>query len=198
MADDEIDDSADTAADYSAPDPVLLALELCRIASSPKTTATAIKRLRRLGRDIDAAEQKLAAVQAEAAGILEAAQAEVKTIHDEAQRRLDAAATAENELVEREQKIARLEAAWRLLGEPQDVLSGFRSPEATPLAKARRAHGFPPARDPDILGFSEPDAVPAMPIDALSDTHDDPHADRQGTPFLGELTRDVLHKRGAA
>ena len=65
MADDDtIDDIDDTAADYSVPDPILIALELCRIASSPKTTATAIKRLRRLGRDIDAAEQKLAAVTA--------------------------------------------------------------------------------------------------------------------------------------
>jgi hypothetical protein len=67
MADDDtIDDIDDTAADYSVPDPILIALELCRIASSPKTTATAIKRLRRLGRDIDAAEQKLAAVTAAA------------------------------------------------------------------------------------------------------------------------------------
>jgi len=35
-------------------------------------------------------------------------------------------------------------------------------------------------------------------IDALSDTSDDPHVDRHGAPFLGELTRDVSHKRGVA
>ena len=46
--------------------------------------------------------------------------------------------------------------------------------------------------------FSEPDVAPTMRIDALSDTRDDPHADRQGAPFLGELTRDVSHKRRGA
>jgi hypothetical protein len=63
------------------------------------------------------------------------------------------------------------------------------------LQKARRAHGQPPGKDVDPLFLSELDAAPAMRIDALSDTHDDPHADRQGAPFLGELTRDVSHKR---
>ena len=60
------------------------------------------------------------------------------------------------------------------------------------------AAGREPGKDPDIYGFSQPDAAPAMRIDALSDTSDDPHADRQGAPFLGELTRDVFHKRRGA
>jgi hypothetical protein len=36
-----------------------------------------------------------------------------------------------------------------------------------------------------------------MRIDALSDTSDDPNADRHGNIFLGTLSRDVSHK-GAA
>ena len=63
MSDYDDDDTDDTEAIY--PDPFITALELCRIASSPKTIATALKRLRRIGRDIDAAEQKLAAVTAQ-------------------------------------------------------------------------------------------------------------------------------------
>jgi hypothetical protein len=107
-------DDDDSEAIY--PDPFVTALELCRIASSPKTIATALKKLRKLGRDIDAAEQKLSRLQFEAAGIVEAAQAEVKAIHEVAAQRLEAAATAEDEIAQREQKIARLEAAWRGLG----------------------------------------------------------------------------------
>jgi hypothetical protein len=34
-------------------------------------------------------------------------------------------------------------------------------------------------------------------IDALSDTFDDPHADRHGNAFLGSLSRSLEHKRGA-
>jgi hypothetical protein len=198
MSIDHDDDDIDTAADADAeanylPDPFSLALELCRIAAKPATYAAAVKKLRKVGRDILVAEKKLAAVQAEAAGIVDAAQAEVKAMQEAAAQRLDVAATVEHELVEREQKIARLENAWRNLGEPETVLRGFQSPQFSPLQKARMGHGLPPGKDPDLL-FSEPDAPPPMRIDALSDTSDDPHADRQGAPFLGELTRDVAHK----
>jgi hypothetical protein len=192
-----MDHDDDTDAN-SMPDPFVLAIELCRIAANAKTIEPALKRLRRVGADIDKAEQKLSRLQAEAVGIVESAHAQARTIHDEAQRRLDAAEAAEQELVEREHKIARLETAWRNLGEPADVMSGFRSPEFSPIQKARLAVGQPAGRDPDRMLFAEPDAAPAMPIDALSDTSDDPRADRQGAPFLGELTRDVSQKRKSA
>jgi len=119
-------------------------------------------------------------------------------MQDAAAARLEAAATAEAELVERKQKIARLENAWRNIGEPETVLRGFQSPQYSPLQKARLAHNEPPGKNVDPLFSSESDAAPTMRIDALSDTYDDPHADRQGAPFLGELTRNVSHKRGAA
>jgi hypothetical protein len=46
----------------------------------------------------------------------------------------------EDNLAEREQRIRELEDQWRFVGEDGDVRSGFRSPEFTPLEKARRAH----------------------------------------------------------
>jgi hypothetical protein len=50
---------------------------------------------------------------------------------------------------------------------------------------------------PDDLPLIEREVHPR--IDVLSDTFSDPHADRHGAPFLGELTRDVSHhKRGTA
>ena len=174
-------------------------LGLCQIAKN-KTVATQLKKLRRVLRQVADAEAKAIVAEKHAAEIVTEAQTAVKAIHDEAQRRLEAAATAEEDLAEREKKIARLESAWRNIGEPASVLSGFQAPELSPLQKARRAHGQAPGKNPDPLFYSEPDAAPAMPIDALSDTSDDPRADRQGTPFLGELTRDTSHhkRRGAA
>jgi hypothetical protein len=192
----DLDHDDETEAHYSMPDPFVLAIELCRIASSPKTIATALKRLRKLGRDIDAAEQKLSRLQAEAAGIAEAAQTEVKAIHEAAAQRLEAAGTAEQELAQREQKIARLESAWRNLGEPADVMSGFRSPEYSPLQKARMAHGQQPGRDPDRLLFSEPDAEPDQAIDAyIRRDVGDERSDAQGNAFAAStLTRSIAHK----
>ena len=123
-----------------------LAGELHDLALNAKDYKARLKKLAALEKKIAAAEQKLSRLQTEAAGIVEAAQTHAAAIHDAAQQRLEAAATAEQELVEREQKIARLEAAWRFIGEPADVMSGFRSPEFSPLQKARMAHGQRPAR----------------------------------------------------
>jgi septal ring factor EnvC (AmiA/AmiB activator) len=65
MADDDTDDTA--AVNHSAmPDPFVLAIGLCQIAANAKSIEPALKRLRKLGRDIAKAEQKLAAVTAQA------------------------------------------------------------------------------------------------------------------------------------
>jgi hypothetical protein len=169
------------------------------LALNVKIKPVEIKKRAKFERRVADSQAKLADVEVQARELVARAERDVAAIRDDAQRRLEAAAAAEQELEQREQKIARLEAAWRNIGEPADVMSGFRSPEYSPLQKARMAHGQPPGRDPAQFLFSEPDAAPAMRIDALSDTHDDPHADRQGAPFLGELTRDVSHhkRRGA-
>jgi hypothetical protein len=65
MTDDDTD--TDDTEDYSTTaDPVLVALELCRIASNPKTIASAVKRLRRLDRQYSETEAKCAALAAQA------------------------------------------------------------------------------------------------------------------------------------
>ena len=183
------DDDAAASADRFAD-----ALDLCRLAWDSQKTKQSLKKLQKLEKDKAAANTELVAAKAEAAEIRAAAHRDAKAIHEAAAQRLEAAESAEQELAQREMKIARLEAAWRYIGEPGDVLSGLRSPEFSPLQKARMAHGQPPGKDPDLL-FSEPDAAPAVRIDALSDTSDDPHADRQGAQFLGGLSRDVSHHK---
>jgi septal ring factor EnvC (AmiA/AmiB activator) len=93
MADDNT-----AAANHSMPDPFVLALTLCQVASSPKTVEPALKRLRKLGRDIAKAEQKLAAVTA-ATEQTNAELAARAAAADERDRVADARATAfESEL----------------------------------------------------------------------------------------------------
>lgn len=166
----------------SAMDIFTAALGLCQIAKN-KTVATQLKKLRRVIRQVADAEAKVMLAEEHAAEILAKAESELKAIHQAAAQRLDAAATAEAELAEREKKIARLEAAWRNIGEPETVLRGFQSPEFSPLQKARMAHGLPAGRDPDRLLFAEPDAAPAVAIDALIHRDvGDARSDSQGNP----------------
>jgi hypothetical protein len=170
--------------------------KLYSLATNSKANKARLRAFAKLNRQIVDAEAKRAAIEADAAAVVAKAKNEVKAIQADAQRRLAAIATAEDELVEREGKIARLEAAWRMLGEPADVMSGFRSPEFSPLQKARLAHGRQPGKD-DPLFFSEPDAAPAAAIDAMirRDVGDE-RSDAQGNAFApSTLRRDVSHKR---
>jgi hypothetical protein len=204
---------ADDTENYSgAPvlvDPVAAAIALTNLADqlyrlhksaiNSKANRTRLRALATLDQRIADIEAKRAAIEADAAAIVAKAQNTVKAIHDEARQRLDAAEAAEQELVEREQKIARLESAWRNLGEPQDVLSGFRSPEFSPLQKARMAHGQPPGKDPDRLLFSEPAVAPAVADALIRRDVGDERSDAQGNRFApSTLTRSTEHKRGAA
>jgi hypothetical protein len=211
MADheDEIDvGDNDEIDDTGAPmlvDPVAAAIALTDLADSlhklyklaltNKTNKARLRALAEIDRQAADAVATRDEARREAAAIVEAAQAEVKAIQAAAQQRLDAAAAAEEELVEREQKIMRLENAWRNLGEPEQVLSGFQSPQFSPLQKARAAHGQQPGKNLDPLFFSEPDAAPAAAIDVFSDVCDDQSSDRHGQKFLGSLTRSLDHKR---
>jgi len=172
--------------------------KLYNLATADKAQKARLRAAAKLNRQIADAEAKRAAIEVDAAAIVAKAEGDVAAIRDEAQRRLEAAEAAEDELAEREQKIARLEAAWRLLGEPADVMSGFRSPEYSPLQKARLAHGQPAGRD--RLLFAEPDAAPDHGIDAyIRRDVGDERSDSQGNRFApSSLTRSTEHKRGAA
>ena len=121
-------------------------------------------------------------------------------MYEEVQRQLEAVEAAEAELETREKRISALEASWRGLGEPADVLSGFRSPELSPLRKARLSHGLPAGRDPDPLGLSTSEPEPTAAIDALikRDVGDE-RSDHLGNAFAkSTLTRSLDHKRSAA
>jgi hypothetical protein len=196
----EIEDAGATEA--IMPDPFVLALELCRVASSAKAIEPALKKLRKVGRDIEAAEKKLAALTAQA------------------ERTKAALAEREAAIAARETEIARREEAFEAsLHEARDELRGYFN-NLTAEDKRVRFHimasadllsAYNPAIQ-DLPSWSAiaqmvglPDDPPALerevsqpPIDALSDTFADPSADRHGQQFLGTLTRNVSHhERGA-
>ena len=173
--------------------------KLYNLATADKAQKARLRAAAKLNRQIADAEAKRAAIEVDAAAIVAKAEGDVAAIRDEAQRRLEAAEAAEDELAEREQKIARLESYWRGLGEGPDVWSGLRSPEFSPLQKARMAAGREPGKDPDPLFLSEPDAAPTTAIDALikRDVGDE-RSDHLGGAFApSTLTRSLEHKRGA-
>jgi hypothetical protein len=184
------DDTDDTAADYSMPDPFVLAIELCRIAASPKTMAAALKKLRKLGRDIDAAEQKLAAVTAKAeqkqtelaaqAAALDARATELDTRATEFESSLQ---EARDNLRGYYDSIAEADrhVRYRIMGHA-DLLAGY-NPQLQDLPSwpqiRRLVAGLPD--DPPPL---EREAPFHSRIDAMSDVSDDPNADRHGNVFL--------------
>jgi hypothetical protein len=195
MADDNTDD---TKTNHSTmPDPFALAIGLCQIAANAKAIEPALKRLRKLGRDIAKAEQKLAAVIAQA---------------EQTKAELAARAAA---IDERERAITRREDEFAAsLQEARDNLAGYyRQVEEADrhiryriLSHADLLGGYNPQLQDlpswDVLKrlvVGLPDDPPPLerdvarpPID-LSDTFADPRADRHGAQFLGTLTRDVSH-----
>jgi hypothetical protein len=190
------------AANHSMPDPFALAISLCQIAASAKAIEPALKRLRKLGRDIAKAEQKLAAVTAQAEQTNAELAARAAAI-DERDRALDARATefassletARAELHQYYNSIAEADRhiRYRIMSHA-DLLGGY-NPQLQDLPSwdvlKRLVVGLPD--DPPPL---ERGAAAHPRIDA-SDMFFDPHADRHGNAFLGTLSRDVSHK-GAA
>jgi septal ring factor EnvC (AmiA/AmiB activator) len=197
-----MDHDAAAAANHSTPDPFVLAISLCQIAANAKSVEPALKRLRKLGRDIAKAEQKLAAVTAQ----VEQTKAELAAraaALDERASALDARAsefessleTARGELHQYYNSIAEADRhlRYRILASA-DLLSGY-NPQLQDLPSwdvlKRLVVGLPddpPAIERDV-------SYPR--IDVFSDTSNDPNADRHGNAFLGTLSRDVSH-RGAA
>ena len=199
MADDNTDDTNHST---TMPDPFVLAISLCQIAASAKAIEPALKRLRKLGRDIAKAEQKLAAVTAQAEQTNAELAARAAAI-DERDRALDARATefassletARAELHQYYNSIAEADRhiRYRIMSHA-DLLGGY-NPQLQDLPSwdvlKRLVVGLPD--DPPPL---ERGAAAHPRIDA-SDMFFDPHADRHGNAFLGTLSRDVSHK-GAA
>jgi len=132
--DDDTDEHDDSDHDYFAPaaDPVLIAVELCRIAKN-KTLEAAIRKLAKLDRQYADTQAKLAAVQARAAE-LEAALAVRAAALDERERVLDARA------VEFEASLA--EARDRLRAYYDSLADTDRRIRYRILSSADLLHGF--------------------------------------------------------
>jgi hypothetical protein len=203
MADDQIDEHDDSDRGHSAAvDPFLVALQLCSIATNAKAVAPAIKRLRKLGRDIERAERQFAAVQDRAAqtnaaldqrqAVIEERERAIAQREDEFQTSLK---EARDNLAEYYNNLADMDRRIRhRIMASAGLLAGFneRLQDLPSWDQLRRLVVGLPADPPPL----ERDVAHPR-IDALSDTFSDPHADRHGGPFLGTLTRDASH-RGAA
>ena len=195
------DDTDETETNHSMPDPFVLAISLCQVAMNAKATEPALKRLRKVGRDIAKAEQKLVAVtaQAEQKQTALAAREAAVVARDAA---LDARAT--------EFESSLQEARDHLRGYYDGVAEADRRLRFHILAAADLLHGYNeqlqtlpdwPAIRQMIPGLpDDPPSVereglePPFRIDAFADTFSDPTSDRHGAKFLGSLTRSIGHK----
>jgi hypothetical protein len=188
-----------------AADPVLIAFTLIDLALNPKAAKAGLKQLVKLDKSIAAAEQKLAALTAQA----EQTQAALAARAAELDQRERAITERENEFTASiEEARAHLRGYYDSVAEADrhlryrvlnhaDLLHGYNSQlQQLPdwPAIRRLVVGLPP--DPPPL---EREVAAHPRIDVFSDVSNDPGADRHGAPFLGELTRDVSHhkRRGA-
>jgi hypothetical protein len=210
MSDYDEDDSEDhdngNGSDYSAAvDPhtlgLMIAVTWCRVANN-KTLERAIKKLDRLNAqyaDIQAkcaaltvhAEQTKAALDARAAE-LDAREAAITKREDEFAASIEEARDHlrgyYNSIAEEDRRIR-----YRILSFA-NLLHGYNA-QLQDLPDWRQIKQLVPDLPPDPPA---PAAAPVMPIDALSDTFADPHADRHGQAFLGSLSRSIEHKRSAS
>jgi len=112
---------------------------LGKIATDPKAVRRHLRQLHDALAAVSAGQAKLASEREQFTRYVAETTAELEQQRAAVQkRRLDVEA-AEEGLNERHHQISNLEAAWRNLGEPDDVKSGFQSPEHSAIEKARRA-----------------------------------------------------------
>ena len=177
-------DNHDDTEDFSTPasDRFADALDLCRLAWDSQKTKGRLEKLRKLNRDIAAAEAQLAGVKAQAAGILVAAKAEaeriIKDVEDQTREQRNDLEHRESRLAYGERYSAKLEAARRAA--PGGVIS---------MSDEHRIR----------VQLAEEDAG-SINIGALirRDVGDE-RSDAQGNAFTpSTLHRDVSHKRRGA
>jgi hypothetical protein len=208
---DEIDDADDERVSV---DPVAAAIAFTnlvaefskayKLVTTDKAKAARLREVAKLDRRVANTEQKFVAITAQAEQVQAALDVRAAAA-DERDRVFDARTTAfESSLQEARDHLrayydsiaeADRHVRYRVLSHA-GLLSGY-NPELQDLPTwdqlKRLVVGLPD--DPPSL---EREVVSHPRIDIFSDTSDDPHADRQGAPFLGELTRDVSHKRKSA
>jgi hypothetical protein len=201
MADDDIDTSDNTTANHSMPDPFVLAIELCRIATNAKAIEPALKRLRKLGHDIAKAEQKLAAVTAQAeqtkaelaarAAAIDERERAITQREDEFESSIKSAHAelrqAHDSLADTDRRIR-----YRIMASA-NLLAGFNE-QLQDLPSWQQIGQMVPGLPDDPPSVEREGLEPGFRIDAFADTFSDPNSDRHGNTFLGSLTRDVSHK----
>jgi hypothetical protein len=143
-----------------APDIFAAVTALARVLSDPKRYGA---HMRSLQEQQAAAAKAIATLATERAAFdqeMASARAELAAERAAVEKRRLAAHEAGVSLMCREKFVFELEKAWRDIGEPDDVLRGFKDPEHSALYKAKRAHG--------LLDEDAPAPV---------------HEDREGLPF---------------
>lgn len=127
------------AAPAAAPDAFSTLADLLALIADPQGFAARLREHKQALVDIAAGQAKLLADQMAFDAHEKMVRAELDAKTEALSDRRNKCYAAEGELEERAQRIAKLEAAWKCLGEPDEVRSGFRSPSQSPLAKAQRA-----------------------------------------------------------
>jgi hypothetical protein len=122
--------------------------DLVALAIDPKMVKRNLRSLHDALAATTAAQRQLESDRAEHDAQLAKDRAELAAERDVLMKRRLAVHQAEASLAERSERIGKLERAWRNLGEPDSVISGFQSPQYSGLEKARRAHRGEPITEP--------------------------------------------------
>jgi hypothetical protein len=153
MTNDE-DQQVTTITSAPAVDALKLLANLATLFANPAKLQKEIQRYEGARSAATRAEARLAAREAAVADLEKATRTELEAERAAIEKRRVAVHGAEGVLDARAQFICKLEAAWANLGEPDDVISGFKSPEKSALQKARRAHGLDDDRQHDEAGHA--------------------------------------------
>jgi hypothetical protein len=148
MNDDHASQSADTgeaevehmAPRAPAPDAVATVQNLIALIVDVKGCKSRLRAQHDALAAVTAAQAKLAADRAAFAEYEKKTRAEISEEVVALQKRRAAVHEAEGSLDERHKFIAELERKWHNLGESDEVIRGFKSPELGAIEKARRAH----------------------------------------------------------
>jgi hypothetical protein len=138
---DETDDVFTNEQNNAAPpDAYAVLVDLLALVADAKAAKRRLRELRQAEAALVAARGELDDAQLEHEVKWAKDRAELEAERAAVQKRALAVAAREASVEARHQTIAKLERAWRNLGEPESVISGFQAPEFSAIEKARRAH----------------------------------------------------------
>jgi hypothetical protein len=127
---------------HTPPEAFAVVTALLATITDPKACGARLRSLQEHQAADAAATAQLATARATFDQETAAARAEIAAEQALLDKRRVALHAAEGSLATREEVIRKLETAWKGIGEPDAVRSGFREPEHSALHKARRAHGL--------------------------------------------------------